>query len=83
MPAPLSVMFKRKFLADWDVAESVSVIVTSASDAKFTVAEPVITSPKTASPRLTLVAVPHVPEFAPVSSNSILSADHVLAIFNS
>jgi hypothetical protein len=76
-------MFKRKFLADWVVAESVNVSVTSAAEGKSTVAEPAMTSPKTASPRLTLVAVPHVPEFAPVSSNSILSADHVLAIFNS
>jgi hypothetical protein len=76
-------MFKRRFLAAWVVATSVNVIVTSASDGKSTVAEPVIASPKSASPRLTLVAVPHVPEFAPVSSNSILSADHVDAIFNS
>ena len=65
------------------VATSVNVIVTSASDAKSTVAEPVIASPKTASPRFTLVAVPQVPELAPVSSNSILSADYVDAIFNS
>jgi hypothetical protein len=83
MPEELSVMFKRKFLAAWVVAESVNVIVTSASVAKSTVAEPVIASPKTASPRFTLVAVPHVPEFAPVSSNSILSAEYVDAIFNS
>jgi hypothetical protein len=76
-------MFKRRFLADWDAAESVNVIVTSASDAKFTVAEPVIASPKTASPRLALVSVPHEPAFAPVSSNSTFSADHVDAIFNS
>ncbi len=76
-------MFKRRFLADWDVDELVSVMVTSASDAKSTVAEPVMASPNISSPRLTLVAVPQVPELAPVSSSSILSAEYVDAIIYS
>ena len=75
----MPVRLRRKLRAACVVLVSVRVMVTSALE-KATSAEPVIASPKAASPRFTLVVAPHVPDCSPVAINSIFSAEYVDAI---